>query len=1654
MKKFIVYLLVIILTVSLGFAVFYLVRDNEVISISSASIYKDAGESFTLDVNHVNKKRSTDVTITSSDEEIVDGSYDADDGQYRATAHKGGVARINVRTTNAKFRNLWCDVIVGDGTIESPYYISTAEQLAAIGMGAQIEKDGVATGVYAGAAGYEQYHSDLCYKLVANINVATVNNGFWVPLQNFNGRFDGNGHTISNVYIDAVGYQEAMGQNADIRFQAGKNAGLFASVGMDSVVYNLKLDDYMAVGNYGEFGVVAAVNFGTIERVEVKNAYLSINAGVTGGIVGRNESTTRLVVENNEQGNPEEKLVKVIARLDRNSVNMILGQKKTVDANGNEIISVLGTTGTIGGVAGINRGGVVVYNYVRGDVFFGDDSQSNITYGGVVGTNSAVYFSNIADENKYVGASIRDCYSDLRTTLMDAPVAASVFGGAIGVNQDYKNGEVEVEGQPSDHRVNNYLIGIYYNKDNLNHENVNASNDEIAKDFKGIGKFILDTDNVNFADKQTIVYGLTTAEMKNAENFVSHVTQELVFNDDGTSKGIVEKQVLWLFESVWAINSDTNDGMPYLNYQLIYIPDDFDSVGVPVVTNTLDDYYFEIEVTYPITILSGTDGKVRMKVEEYYQLIYSPTGIAMKWTSSNDDIVTVDDQGKLFGKNPGTATVTVTTKSGSEASVLVIVENIAYKINAPKTIYLYQKEQFELNQIEITPSPLARDEVEYSIVDSNGNATTLVTISNDKLVASATQTGTAKLTIKVADTSIDVNVVVVEVPEVDLSADKTTISGYLSDMQRDGTTTGIITITDDSSEDLEYNYTFESGSGLVDLSFDANDPSKLKYTIKGVGSATVKVGIKTALFEGKGYLYIYFNIKDDTTVTLTASPNKVTGYYSTMRKTGSATITNSAGTTLAYQVETNNSSVVTATVSGNSVNYTIKGDGNAILTVSVSTNYYRGTAYIYFTILDDAAGSSEYINLSNSSVSMYVGDTKTISASGNYLQLAWSSLDSSIASIDKNGKITANKVGTTTIVAKSDFAEARCTVYVNKRPEVVTVSISPSSVTLNPGQNRTLTASGSFSRVTWSSSNNSVATIDASGRVTAVAIGSATITATAYDSSNVARAYAYSTITVTTPTIISISYSPSSVCDGDQVTFTASVNKNVTVSWKYSGSYSNPSVNGNTLTLTASIGTIYVTASSGSASASVNVSVTTNTAYSPYIYDLDDLNRVRYNLDKDYYLAANINVGNWTPIEGFTGSLSNLGSFVISNVNVSGATNAGLFGSVSNASFKKIIIDSSTISGGSYAGALVAQASNTSFSECQSTYNTITASSYAGGIAGYLNSNSTASNCTTTSCNISTTGSNGRVGGIAGYISGSAISTPTVGGGYISISSSGHGYAGGIAGELAGAKVTKALVYNSVSISASSSTSDYAGGIAGFVGDTQSGQAITTSTIKSVVISGYHAGGIGGAMNSSKNVSVSFNTIKSGFRSEDTSTLSYTAGVTTTAVRENVTVKGTRVGGLFGELRAGVVENCYTRAKLNGTSSSSEKGGFAASIHAESHFNNNGGTGKVGLVRYCYSACTFSGSGSSYAITSSLVHNYATFGDGSNRAGYCMNYLFDDSVDGDATYYDGSNMFSSDKVKARNSTSNMKTSSTYTGKGFSGSVWNLSSGYATLKAER
>ncbi len=681
MKKFLVYLLVIVVAVSLGFAVFYLVRDDEVISISSASVYKDVGETFTIDVDHVNKKSYTEISISSSDDEIV--SYSQVGNNF--TALSGGVARINFRTSNVSFRNLWCDVIVGDGTIESPYYISTAEQLASIGMGLEItDVNNVGTGIYAGRAPFEKYQSDMCYKLVSDVDVALVNNGYWVPLRNFSGRFDGNGLTISNINIDRDGYVHAFQNETtyDPNLFSTTNVGFVQKLTSSGVIYNLKFSNYNAKGVYDTFGTIAGVNEGKIERMEIKSAFLSVETTTFGGLVGKNittESGTGVTYE------------RTIARIDRSSINMTLGQTLFVNDEGEVEHAVLGVLGTVGGLVGENNGGTIVYSYVTGDVYFGDDNTSAITFGGLVAKNNYATLNRFGGtySNIYQGANVKDSYSNLTTHLLSTPSSDSLIAGAIAINNDYKQGIFDNDATKQ--KATNYLVGIYYNKDNLNKVET-----DITKNFVGVAKFNVSGSAIAFVDTKTIVFGMTAAELKSPTKFVSHIAQDLKFNEDGISQGIVSQEVLWLFDKVWAVESDTNNGMPYLNYQLIYVPDDFRTAGVPIILNSII-YMFELVYDAEVKIISGTvdeNGQRILYIEkgQTQTLKVNPTGVQLTWVSANDQIVSVDASGKITAQNFGSVTITITTRTGYTDSIIIIVPQanaVSLTFNPAKVAAVY-----------------------------------------------------------------------------------------------------------------------------------------------------------------------------------------------------------------------------------------------------------------------------------------------------------------------------------------------------------------------------------------------------------------------------------------------------------------------------------------------------------------------------------------------------------------------------------------------------------------------------------------------------------------------------------------------------------------------------------------------------------------------------------------------------------------------------------------------------------------------------------------------------------------------------------------------------------------------------------------------------
>jgi hypothetical protein len=103
----------------------------------------------------------------------------------------------------------------------------------------------------------------------------------------------------------------------------------------------------------------------------------------------------------------------------------------------------------------------------------------------------------------------------------------------------------------------------------------------------------------------------------------------------------------------------------------------------------------------------------------------------------------------------------------------------------------------------------------------------------------------------------------------------------------------------------------------------------------------------------------------------------------------------------------------------------------------------------------------------------------------------------------------AKGYGTCTITATAkDGSGVKGTCQVTVAKLVTGITVSPATLTLEPGKSQTLTASVQPSDATkkqlkWSSSNTGVATVSTSGKVTAVAQGTCTVTATAKDGSGV-----------------------------------------------------------------------------------------------------------------------------------------------------------------------------------------------------------------------------------------------------------------------------------------------------------------------------------------------------------------------------------------------------------------------------------------------------------------------------------------------------------------------------------------------------------------------
>ena len=137
------------------------------------------------------------------------------------------------------------------------------------------------------------------------------------------------------------------------------------------------------------------------------------------------------------------------------------------------------------------------------------------------------------------------------------------------------------------------------------------------------------------------------------------------------------------------------------------------------------------------------------------------------------------------------------------------------------------------------------------------------------------------------------------------------------------------------------------------------------------------------------------------------------------------------------------------------------------------------------------------IKLSKTTMTLYSGDKQILKVTGvsNIASIKWKSSDSRIATVAKNGVVTAKKAGTCSVSAVVDKKTLTCTLTVKKSY----IKLSNTSLTLNIGKSKTLkaTVNGKISKVSWKSKNKNIVTVNSSGKVIAKKAGKTEIYAKA-----------------------------------------------------------------------------------------------------------------------------------------------------------------------------------------------------------------------------------------------------------------------------------------------------------------------------------------------------------------------------------------------------------------------------------------------------------------------------------------------------------------------------------------------------------------------------
>ena len=307
-------------------------------------------------------------------------------------------------------------------------------------------------------------------------------------------------------------------------------------------------------------------------------------------------------------------------------------------------------------------------------------------------------------------------------------------------------------------------------------------------------------------------------------------------------------------------------------------------------------------------------------------------------------------------------------------------------------------------------------------------------------------------------------------------------------------------------------YTTDGSTPTTSSTHDTNYLNSPTFTLPGTRTIKALGAGTSGMSSSNVTSYTYFTQDNSPTFTPVSGSAVNTGGKINIINNDSSFDTS----TIYYTTDGSTPSAThgTAVTAGANGQYTITETGPfSLKAIAVSSNglVSSSVATASYTITDSTVAVTGVSVLPATLGFSSVGSTGQLTATvtpnvATNKNVIWLSNNSSVATVDSSGLVTSVGGGTASILVMTEdgsyYTDATVTVGV----PVTGVSVSPATISLIADGTSTgqLTATiapdnATNEAVTWSSSNDAIATVDASGAVTPVAAGTATITATTHD---------------------------------------------------------------------------------------------------------------------------------------------------------------------------------------------------------------------------------------------------------------------------------------------------------------------------------------------------------------------------------------------------------------------------------------------------------------------------------------------------------------------------------------------------------------------------